>query len=122
MGEYTVNIRSEICIPDDHTGLTCTIMAVEYDFLVIMEPCIVNSYSDTLQVGNISYNIGAPSLINVGQYIFDEDPICNYPETVTITGLPEFIDHNESTSDFTLIINSNLDLIGEYTATIKSEI
>ena len=55
-------------------------------------------------------------------YSFLEDPGCDYPETVTINGLPNFIEHNESTSDFTLPYNSDLDLIGEYTVSIRSEI
>ena len=47
---------------------------------------------------------------------------CGYPETVTITGLPNFVTHNEGTSDFNIPKISDLDLIGEYTVTIRSEI
>ena len=57
-----------------------------------------------------------------GHYIFDEDPVCNYPEIVTVTNLPNFANHNEPSSDFTIPQNSDLDLIGEYTVTLKSEI
>ena len=62
----------------------------------------MNTYTDTKQVGDISYNIGAADMINIGMYIFDEDPVCNYPETVILTDLPAFITHNEDSSDFTL--------------------
>ena len=117
-----MTIKSEICVPDDHTQATCTTLFVEYDFKVIMQPCIVNTYTDTQRVGDITYNIGAPSLENVGKYTFDEDPVCNYPETVTLTNLPAFITHNEATSDFTLPQNSDLSLIGSYDVTIRSEI
>ena len=96
LGEYIVTLKSEICVPDDYTGLTCTTMEVEYDFKIVMQPCIVNTYTDTQQVGNISYNIGAPSMLDIGKYIFDEDPVCNYPETVTLTNLPTFITHDET--------------------------
>ena len=61
-------------------------------------------------------------MLNVSKYIFVEDPICQYPETVTLTNLPEFIVHNEDTSDFTLAKNTNLSIIGSYIVTIKSEI
>ena len=57
-----------------------------------------------------------------GNYIFDEDPVCNYPEIVTVTNLPSFAKHNEATSDFTIPQNNDLDLIGEYTVTLRSEI
>lgn len=122
LGEYSVTIRSEICVPEDHTQSTCTTMHVEYDFVVVMQPCIVDTYTADQEVGDISYNIGADSLLNVGEYIFGEHPSCGYPETVTITGLPDFITHNEGTSDFDIPKTTNLDLIGEYTVTIRSEI
>ena len=68
-----------------------------------MEPCLVSMYTDTVTVPDISYNIGAPSLINVGPYLFDESPVCNYPETVTLSNLPAFVTHNAPiTADFSL--------------------
>ena len=55
-------------------------------------------------MANISYNIGAPDLLNVGPYVFDEDPVCNYPEIVTLTDLPVFVTHNAPASDdFTVL-------------------
>ena len=97
-------------------------MSMDYDFVIIMQPCTVETYTANQVVGLISYNIGEESLVNVGVYNFLEDPGCDYPETVTLTNLPDFVIHNESTSDFTLPKNSDLDLIGEYTVTIRSEI
>lgn len=94
---------------------------VEYDFIILIEPCLVNTYTDTTTVEVIVYNIGAPQLTD-GYYVFDEAPVCNYPETVTITNLPTFASHSEPSSDFTIPKNSDLDLIGEYTVTIRSEI
>ena len=44
-----------------------------------------------LEVVDISYNIGASGLSNVGEYIFEEDPVCNYPETVTLTNFYIFL-------------------------------
>ena len=69
----------------------------------------------------IVYNVNQATLTD-GLYIFDEDPVCNYPETVTVTDLPVFATHNEQNSDFTILQNNDLSLIGEYTVTLKSEI
>ena len=83
---------------------------------------MVDTYSISQEVGDITYHIGADSLMNVGKYIFTEDPVCQYPETVTLTNLPSFVEHNESTSDFTISRNADLSLIGSYLVTIRSEI
>ena len=98
-----------------------TPMIVEYDFVILIQPCLVNTYTDTTTVSVIEYNIGAPQVTD-GFYVFDEDPVCNYPETVTIINLPNFASHSEPSSDFTIPQNSDLNLIGAYTVTIKSEI
>ena len=103
IGEYTVTIRSEIEVPDDASSGTTTTMFVEYEFTIFIEPCIVNTYLATLEVEDISYNIGAPDLFSVGPYVFDEEPVCNYPEIVTLTDLPVFVTHNApATDDFTV--------------------
>ena len=71
----------------------------EYDFTIFIEPCIVNTYLATLEVEDISYNVGGLDLMNVGPYVFDEEPVCNYPETVNLTDLPVFVTHNAPVSD-----------------------
>ena len=121
IGKYTVTIRSEISIPDDYTKTTYTTMFVEYDFDILIEPCLVNSYTDTTTISVISYNVGEPELTG-GDYKFDEDPTCNYPETVTISNLPDFVIHSEENSNFVIPKNHDLDIIGGYTVTIRSEI
>ena len=77
-------------------------MAAQYDFKIIVTGCIVDTYTATKLVSDISYNIGSTRISNVGNYIFAEDPVCNLEATVTLTNLPTFITHNELTSDFTL--------------------
>ena len=121
IGSYVVTIRSEISVPDDYTKTTFTTMFDEHDFVVFIEPCLVSTYEATKQVIAIVYNVNQETLTD-GHYIFDEDPVCNYPETVTVTNLPPWANHNEGTSDFTIPQNNDLDLIGEYTVTLKSEI
>ena len=69
IGEYKLRIRSEISIPNDSTSTTFTKKFAEYDFLVRMEPCVVDSYSSTKTVSVIDYNIGAPALTS-GSYSF----------------------------------------------------
>lgn len=50
IGSYTVTIRSEIQIPEDYTMTSYRTMFVEYDFLILIEPCLVNTYLDTTKV------------------------------------------------------------------------
>ena len=121
IGSYPVNIRSVIEIPDDYTKSTFTTMFVEYDFIVFIEPCLVTSYDATSTVTKIVYNIAQADL-TAGYYQFDETPVCNYPETVTVTDLPVWSIHNEPSSDFTIPQNNDLSLIGEYIVTLRSEI
>ena len=121
IGSYPVTIRSEICVPDDHTQAKCTTMFTEHEFIVFMEPCLITSYDATTQVTVIVYNVNQATLTD-GNYVFDETPFCGYPETVTVTDLPTFSTHNEPSSDFTIPQNNDLDLIGEYTVTLRSEI
>ena len=86
-----------------------------------MEPCLVSTYTATTTVTLIVYNVNQADLTD-GFYVFDEYPVCNYPETVTVTNLPAFAIHDELASNFVIPQNSDLGLIGEYTVTLKSEI
>ena len=73
IGRYTVTYQGQIFVPDDYTQTTSTPWTITYTFDIIVEPCLVSTYVDTLQVGTIVYNIGQPDL-TAGDYIFDEDP------------------------------------------------
>ena len=68
---------------------------------MFVEPCLVSAYEATKKVSKIVYNVNQATLTD-GHYIFDEDPICNYPEFAFVYGLPDFATHNESSSDFTI--------------------
>jgi hypothetical protein len=57
IGSYVVTIRSEISVPDDYTQSTFTLKFVEYEFLVLIEPCLVTSYDATTIVTRIFYNV-----------------------------------------------------------------
>ena len=78
-------------MPDDHTQSTFTPHAVNYDFLVIIDPCIVNQYIATIIATDITYAIGSTTLANVSPYAFEQQPNCGYPETITLTNLPAFV-------------------------------
>ncbi len=121
IGAYKVTLRSQIEVPTDHTQTDFTTLFAVHDFFVFMEPCIVNTYTASTVVSVIVYNVNQADL-TAGFYSFDEDPVCNYPETVTVTDLPAFAVHNEPTSDFTIPQNNDLGLIGEYTVTLRSQI
>ena len=86
-----------------------------------MQPCLVTSYDATKVITSIVYNVNQANL-TAGNYQFDESPVCNYPETVTVTNLPAWAQHNIASSDFTIPQNGNLSLVGSYTVTLRSEI
>ena len=44
LGEYLVRIKSEISVPKDYTKTIFTIMKVEYDFPIRVQPCLVSTY------------------------------------------------------------------------------
>ena len=121
IGGYTVRIRSEIRVPNDYTNKTFTIMFAEYDFFVQIEECIINAYEVSQKMQTLTYIIGDPDFFSA-PYSFDETPVCNYPEIVTVTNLPSFATHRESDSNFKIAKNENLALDGTYTVTLRSEI
>ena len=116
-----MTVRSEIQVPTDYTETSFTTISGEFDFVIKVRSCIVTSYAASQVLTTFSYNIGAPGVTS-DKYIFDEDQPCDYAETVTISNLPAFMEHNEATSDFSIAQNSDLSLIGSYTVTIKSQI
>ena len=50
IGSYSVTIRSEILVPDDYTKTSYTTMFAEYDFVILIEPCLVTTYEDTTKI------------------------------------------------------------------------
>ena len=121
IGKYVVTMRSEIQVPDDYSKSSYTTLFKTDEFIVFVEPCTVDTYVDTVTVGVINYNIGTPTMTD-GPYEFQQTPMCGYTETVTLTNLPSFADHNTASADFTIPASSVLSLIGEYIVTIKSVI
>ena len=121
IGMYTLTIRSEINVPNDYTMTTSRVMFVEEIVNVFVQPCNVNTYTAKTTVTSITYYIGDPAVTD-GRYVFDESPVCNYPETVTVTNLPTFATHNTGTADFTIQTTTDLSLIGQYIVTINSMI
>ena len=87
---------------------------------VVIEPCRVLSYSATNAIASMVYSIGGPDLSDT--YTFDESPVCGYAETITITSLPAFMLHDEATSKLTIPSTLDLNLVGQYQVTVRSEI
>lgn len=121
IGRYPVTIRSEIKVPDDFTGTSYTTFGDEFEMIIEIGPCVVNQYDATLTVPTLIITIGSATT-TLGNYVFDESPFCNYPETVTVTNLPTFAQHNEPTSDFDIFQTTDLSLAGDYPVTLRSEI
>ena len=97
---------------------TTTTISAEQIVTVIIEPCTVTSYTATTSITSMIYKIGEPDLTSF--YAFDESPVCNYPEIVTVTNLPAFIVHNEAASSITIPSSLDLNRVGQYTVTVKS--
>ena len=109
-------------MPDDYTKSSYTDWFVSYEFKIYIDPCLITTYAAAPIPGPIYYTIGDPGITD-GTYIFNESPVCNYPETVTISPtLPFWISHSLASSDFTIPQTADLSLIGEHTFTIRSEI
>lgn len=69
IGVYTVNIKAEICVPDDYTQGSCTPVVVQYDFEILVEPCIITSFDPTPELFDMIYSVREPALVN-GPYGF----------------------------------------------------
>ena len=85
----------------DYTKSAITVVSKSFNFKLYMQQCIVTSYVASQKVSEIRYQLESPSLTD-GRYVFDEVPFCGYSETITLEGLPSFVTHNVSTSDFTI--------------------
>lgn len=96
-------------------------MFVEYDFFIQIEECIINSYEVADTIPTLTYIIGDPDFISTS-YSFDETPVCNYPEIVTVTDLPAFSQHVSTNANFKIPKIEDLSLDGSYTVTLRSEI
>ena len=108
IGEYTFTLRSEISVPKDHSKTAYIPFVVEYDIQVFIEPCVVDSYEDTLTADLIEYSIGSAALVHVSPYEFTQFPNCGYQETLSLKNLPALVTHNQKAKDFTVPKNADL--------------
>lgn len=91
------------------------------DFRVLIEPCGVDSFAESLKPAMIEYRVGQASLTG-GNYVFVQTPACGYQQTVTVSNLPVFMTHNAVSADFTVPLTNDQKLIGEYKVTIKAQV
>ena len=105
----------------DYTLTTKETLQAKFDFTIFIEPCAISSYFASPDITLIEYFIGDSSLTD-GDYGFTQDPACGYDETITVTGLPSFVTHEETDKNFKITSTSDLNLIGVYPVTIKSVI
>ena len=119
IGEHVVTIKSEIFVPTDYTNSAFTTMTVEYPFSIYIEPCIITDFT-TVPIGKITYTIGSPAILSE-TYRFTQEPACNYPVTITISGLPSFANHDTSAQNFALPKTEDLSLHAMYDVTLRAE-
>lgn len=60
-------------------------------------------------------------MLTSSAYSFTTIPNCGYSESITVTGLPNFANHNIATQDFTVSQTSDLSLIGVYPVTVTAK-
>ena len=65
IGSYTVGIRSEISIPNDHTDGSFIKLMSEYEFTIFVKPCLISDYSAAKADGDIIYTIGGAETLSV---------------------------------------------------------
>ena len=100
IGSYSVTLRSEVdtLAPG---GTERVKLFVEETIEVKVLPCIVNTFAADLRINDLSYHLGDDGR-TLGPYSFVQTPGCDYKETVTVQGLPEWITHNEADKTFTI--------------------
>lgn len=104
-GEYTVTLKATLFFPTDYTLSGVDSRVIQYDFVIVVQPCLVNDYLDVSTVGDMDYTLGQPGFNSAGSYQFDESPVCNYAETVVVdipTEIASVFTHNLATQDFTI--------------------
>ena len=74
-------------------------MQAEYDLLIRIDPCQIDSYEATQTITVLTYTLGEPDLVS-SSYRFGETPVCDYPETITVAGLPGFASHQDLSKTF----------------------
>lgn len=71
---------------------------------------------------NIAYVIGDVGGAQSTAYSFEEDPQCNYTQTITILGELPFFQHKVDEKSFEVYETEDFALEGVYTVTVRSEI
>mgnify|MGYP007004972169 CR=1 FL=1 len=57
-------------MPTDYTKTTFQTFMVDYDFLIVIEPCNIDTYTANPVAADIAYDLGSPGLLNVSSYAF----------------------------------------------------
>ena len=68
------------------------------------------------------YTIGDVGGALSSAYSFAEEPQCNYPQTVTVTGEQPFFQHNGGDQTFEVFETEDLSIEGVYSVTVRSEV
>ena len=69
---------------------------------------------------DVTYRIGDIDM-TVGSYSFQEQPkICDYEQTITLDGVPDFVEHDDLNREFTVFETYDQSLVGSYPVTIKT--
>ena len=126
VGQYEVTIRTYQDIGNPNHGFTDPYRGVIPDHLhtmkVTINPCPVTDLVSATVQPDISYRIGEAEVV-LGTYSMIESPNnCGYEKTYTVTGLPNWIIHDENAKDFRVPQTTDSSLVGVYTVTITGAV
>ena len=90
---------------------------------LVVLPCEVNEYLVTEQpASSVTYELKSPGAIDIGRYGFQQQPYCDYEESIEVLGLPSggFIKHDASSKALTLSPTSSESDLGVHDISIIS--
>lgn len=99
VGQYLVTVVGTLSFHEDYTLTNKATLTAQFTFTIFVEPCKVDSFVGEPLIDFISYSVGSATL-TAGDYGFTQTPPCGYAQTITVSGLPSFVDHREADKNF----------------------
>ena len=77
------------------------------DLNLIINPCQISSFDSPTVIDPIQYTLGDSSF-DFGSYEFVQSPSCSYTESVSVSGLPNFVTLETDTQFFKVASTEDL--------------
>lgn len=90
-----------------------------YDFVITVLPCIMKTFtSDSIR--DVEVTVFDP-VLTTKSFKSYQNPNCNYAETYTFSGVPDFVTFDEASKTFSILTDS-ADNVGIYQIKMTSQI